>query len=203
MTGVRLAAVSVRGAADPWTSLGFALDDHGRVPLANGALVFDADVAGLVVAGVMDLPDDVDGVPLAPGQEVCGIEHPNGAFELDHIVVMTDSLDRTSAAIESVLGLAQRRIRETDSVRQAFHRFDDQGGVRGCIVEVVENTRVERAGLWGLVVGVHDLDALVAMAGDLLRSPKPAVQPGRRIATIRSAAGLGTAVAAMSVVDGR
>ena len=93
---------------------------------------------------------------------------------------------------------SQRRVRETPTVRQAFHRFPSQGGVRGCIIEVVENAQVERPELWGLVVNVFDLDAFVATAGDLVGTPNAAVQPGRRIVTVRRSAGLGTAVAVMS-----
>ncbi len=198
MSGVRLAAVALPGRADPWPLLGFALDDDRRVRFANGALVFGVDTPGLVIESDLGLPADIDGVPICDGSVVDGIDHPNGALELDHVVVMTDSLERTSAAVESGLGLARRRVRETPTVRQAFHRFDDQGGTRGCIIEVVENARVEHTALWGLVVNVRDLDEMAAAAGDLLGDPKPAVQPGRRIATVRAAAGLDTAVAVMS-----
>jgi len=198
MSGVRLAAVALPGEPAPWTQLGFSLDEGGTVRLANGSLAFGADAAGLVVACDVDLPDHVDGVPIRMGGLAPGVDHPNGAFELDHVVVMTDSLDRTSGAIATRLGLEQRRVRETPTVRQAFHRFADQGGVRGCIIEVVENPRVEQPGVWGLVVNVVDLDEFVSRAGDLVGTPKPAVQPGRRIASVRAAAGLGTAVAVMS-----
>jgi hypothetical protein len=44
-----------------------------------------------------------------------------------------------------------------------------------------------------------DLDRFCAVAGDgLVGAPRPAVQPGRRIATVRSAAGLPCPVAVMS-----
>ena len=54
------------------------------------------------------------------------------------------------------------------------------------------------ARLWGLAFGVEDLDATARALGDLLGSPRDAVQPGRRIATLRSDAGLGPAIAFMS-----
>lgn len=202
MTGLRLAAIALPGESEPWRRLGFTVDAVGRVPLANGALTFGGNATTLVVERDGVLPGDVDGVPIRAGDVVDGVDHANGAFEIDHVVVMTDSLERTTSAIEEGLGLERRRIRETPTVRQAFHRFADQGGVRGCIVEVVENARVERPGVWGLVVNVVDLDEFVSMAGDLVGDPKPAVQPGRRIATVRKAAGLGTAMAVMSVVAG-
>jgi hypothetical protein len=47
-------------------------------------------------------------------------------------------------------------------------------------------------------VVVADLDALASRLGDLLGAIRDAVQPGRRIATLRETAGLGQAVAFMS-----
>jgi hypothetical protein len=55
------------------------------------------------------------------------------------------------------------------------------------------------AAFWGLVVNVEDLDAACALIGpDRVSSPKDAVQPGRRIATVRSEVGLGLPVALMT-----
>jgi hypothetical protein len=51
---------------------------------------------------------------------------------------------------------------------------------------------------WGLVAVVDDLDATCARLGDLVEAPHAAIQPGRRIAAVRRAAGLGTALALMS-----
>ncbi|MFM7962382.1 MAG: hypothetical protein ACKPBF_00195, partial [Actinomycetota bacterium] len=52
---------------------------------------------------------------------------------------------------------------------------------------------------WGFVVTVADLDAAIAHLGpDVIGAAKPAVQPGRRIATVRSGAGLGVPLALMS-----
>ena len=48
------------------------------------------------------------------------------------------------------------------------------------------------------MITVDDLDALCEANPDLIAPPKPAVQPGRRIATARREAALGTAVAFMS-----
>ena len=67
------------------------------------------------------------------------------------------------------------------------------------LIEIVENARVQRPGLFGLVLNLADLDGSIAgMDPDLVGAPKPAVQPGRRIATVRAAAGLGIPVALMS-----
>jgi hypothetical protein len=198
VTPAGLASVLVGGTADAWTAVGFAVDETARIPFANGALEFTgsgAGLAGLSVSGVDDLAPDLEGVPLRAGDPAAAIEHPNGAFELDHVVIMTDSIDRTSAVIEATLGLEQRRIRETPDVRQAFHRFAE----RGCIIEVVERPGLDQVGLWGLVVNVVDLhEAAASLGPDVIGLPKPAVQPGRFIATVRGRAGLGVPTAFMT-----
>lgn len=199
MSVVRLASVRLPGDVEAWAALGLMVDATGRFAFANGTIDVGDHAGSLVVDGARELPADIDGVAVAVGDVTPPTEHPNGAFELDHIVVTTDSLERTSAAFEHALGLVQRRVRETPTVRQAFHRFADQGGSRGCIIEVVENARVDGAELWGVVLNVVDLDRLTAVAGELLGSPRPAVQPGRQIVTVGREAGLGAAVAFMSV----
>jgi hypothetical protein len=69
-------------------------------------------------------------------------------------------------------------------------------------VEVVHHEDDDRASpaFWGLVINVDDLDAACAEIGDdRIGTPKDAVQPGRRIATISGDVGLGLPVALMSV----
>jgi hypothetical protein len=202
MSEVRLAAIDVGGDAEPWVALGLTADGSGRIPFSNGALEFVAGqhgVVGLAIEGVDELSGDIDGIAVRPGRVVSSVDHRIDVIEVDHVVIMTDSLERTSEAVTEALGLECRRIRETDAVRQAFHRFADQGGRRGCIIEIVENARMQQPSLFGLVLNVNDIDAVADRLGpDVLGHPKTAVQPGRRIATVRAAAGLGVAVALMS-----
>ena len=125
------------------------------------------------------------------------VEHPNGAIGLDHVVVTTDDLERTCAAIESTTGSPLRRVREVGEIRQGFHRL----GGGGLIVEVVERRGlpVGPAWFWGLVINVEDLDAAAEHIGpDGIGAVTPAVQPGRKIATVRPALGLGVPVALMT-----
>ena len=196
---VRLASVVIGGSADVWAALGFTVDAAGRIAFSNGAIELEAGLVGagaLRVDGIAALPADVDGVALRVGPPAHAVDHANGCFELDHVVIVTPSIDRTSSAITEVLGLPQRRVRQTETVTQAFHRFDE----RGCIIELVESASAERPALWGLVVTTTDLDSFVERAGPaLVGAPKPAVQPGRRIATVRGSAGLALPVAVMSV----
>ena len=129
--------------------------------------------------------------------------HPNGAVSVDHVVMLSPDLDRTVGELEEQ-GFELRRRREGPtpggSTRQAFFRAGEP------ILEVVqapEGTTVARdtdgpARLWGLAFEVGDMERTAAALGDLLGSPRDAVQPGRRIATLRPEAGLGPAVAFMS-----
>ena len=78
-------------------------------------------------------------------------------------------------------------------MRQAFHRSGE------VIIEVVQTRSSVGTSLWGFVLVTNDLDDMVErLGGDVLSAPKAAVQPGRRIATVRSSVGLGVNVALMS-----
>lgn len=208
--------LSVAGDADTWRSLGLTVTDDGVIPLVGTSirLVAGADVgagaggdggAGLVgwalsgVAAPIGPAVDIDGLrtrfvePPAP----LYAEHPVGASGLDHVVVTTADLERTSAAIAEVTGCELKRIRELGTMRQGFHRI----GRGGLIVELVERPDLPEgpAEFWGLVLIVEDLDAACELIGaDRISPPKDAVQPGRRIATVRSEVGLGLPVALMT-----
>ncbi len=146
---------------------------------------------------------ELDGLPT----EVSGEEqpadsppHPNGVVALDHVVAISSDLDRTIAALQAA-GLDLRRVREeptpAGAPRQAFFRLGTT------ILEVVQEPEeaTDRAGgdrpafFWGLAFTVPDLDAAVEFLGDRVSEARTAVQPGRRIATLRRAAGLSLPVA--------
>jgi catechol 2,3-dioxygenase-like lactoylglutathione lyase family enzyme len=129
--------------------------------------------------------------------------HPNGVARIDHVVLMSPDLDRTVEELRSE-GFELRRIREGEtpggSTRQAFFRLGEP------ILEVVqapEGSSVARnpegpARLWGIAFLVDDIDAVGSALGELLGTPCDAVQPGRKIATLRPEAGLGPAIAFMT-----
>ena len=114
------------------------------------------------------------------------MRHANGATGVDHVVALTDDLARTLAALEAA-GLEVCRKAEPPAVPapMAFLRLGE------LILEVVE---ADRHGLWGLVAVAPELDGL----GELVGAPRDAVQPGRRIATVRREAGLPVALAFMT-----
>lgn len=115
---------------------------------------------------------------------------------IDHVVVNTDNLSRTSEAIEKTLGAPLRRTRDAGrGVSQGFHVVDNT------VIEVVSGPHISHAGarLWGFVVVVDDIfDFASSMGPDVMTAPKPAVQPGRFISSVRSETALSVPVAFMS-----
>jgi hypothetical protein len=203
----RVEWLTVAGDADAWRSLGLTVMPDGLVPLVGTSIRVVAregernDASGIVgwaLSGARDVTD-IDGLAtevVAPATPTYA-EHPLRASGLDHVVVSTADLERTSAAIASATGCDLKRIREVGSMRQGFHRI----GRGGLIVELVERPDVPAgpATFWGLVLIVDDLDAAYDLIGaDRISAPKDAVQPGRRIATVRAEVGLGLPVALMT-----
>ena len=113
---------------------------------------------------------------------------------VDHVVVATEPLARTCGAIADATGAALKQVREVGALRQGFHR------VGGLVVEVVEQRRPPgRTGhLWGCVLSSRTSMPPELLGDDALGEPRDAVQPGRRIATVRDAVGLGVPVALMT-----
>lgn len=207
-------ALSIADPGDAWRLAGFTVVDH-RVRI--GATTIDLARAGESGHGIgrwtlagLDAPDgdgELDGLPTRfttdPGGTAPGEPHPNGVVGFDHVVVLTPDLERTTAALAGV-GLACRRVRETISnggpMRQAFFRLG------ATVLEVVSGdvgsglAAADAPSTWfGLALDVDDLDATAAFLGpDGLGPIKAAVQPGRRIATLRHKAfGLTVPVALM------
>lgn len=206
----RVVELVVSARADAWRQVGLDLapadDGHGEVAVVGGVrlrFVPPDDGVGLrrwVLSGEAPGAGEIDGVPTAfvlAGEPPADGAHRLGALGIDHVVVTSPSLERTCAAIEAATGEPLKRVREVGGgVRQGFHRF---GSV---IVEVVERPDLPAdapAALWGFVVNVEDLHEVAGWLGpDVLSPPKPAVQPGRFIASFRVEAGLGLPVALMS-----
>ncbi|HEU4736032.1 MAG TPA: hypothetical protein VFS48_03270, partial [Solirubrobacterales bacterium] len=119
---------------------------------------------------------------------------------LDHVVAISSDLDRTVAALQGA-GLDLRRIREeptpAGAPRQAFFRLGEPLlEVVQAPAEAIERTGGDRpAFFWGLAFVAPDIEASVAALGDRVSEVRAAVQPGRRIATLRRAAGLSLPVA--------
>jgi len=197
--------------ADPpaaWAALGFEVGgascDLGEVRLR---LAGPQEGAGLLGWSLREVGDTrLDGLQTSRSRgepRAAAPAHPNGVAGLDHVVVVTPDLERTVAALERA-GLELRRIREqptpAGAPRQAFFRL----GL--AVLEVVQEPPevAARKGasrpafFWGLALLAPELERTVTVLGDAVGEIRAAVQPGRRIATLRRSAGLGLPVALIS-----
>jgi hypothetical protein len=186
--------------ADPasWSEAGFNVEgDSATVGSVQLRFTSGDGIAGWRLA--VGEAEEIDGLPVAPPMAAGrnDPDHPNGVTQIDHIVVFTPDLERTTSAFEKI-GVERRRVREMDigagSAKQGFFRLGE------VILEVVEHPRIDAgpARFWGITFAVADLDACAELLGERLGSIRDAVQPGRRIATIRGSAGLGLPVALIS-----
>ncbi len=192
-----------------WAALGFTVA-AGCAQLGKVRVRLAGDQAGRGIlswslrgiAGV-----ELDGLPTKRSESplpAAAPMHPNGVLAIDHVVAMTPALDRSVQALQEA-GLDLRRIREqptpAGAPRQAFFRLGEE------ILEVVQEPEqiVEQKGgadrqacLWGLALIAPDLERTVQALAPHAGEARPAVQPGRRIATVRRSAGLAAPVALMS-----
>jgi hypothetical protein len=197
--------LTVADAPDAWLALGFEVVGDscvvGDVRIRLAGLDAGSGLTGWLLRDIEGT--ELDGLSTTRSDRQAPSERPahsNGVVAIDHVVAITPALDRTVAVLQSV-GLDLRRIREeptpAGAPRQAFFRLG------ATILEVVQepSEAIERAGgdrpafFWGLAFVAPDLDATVAGLGDRVSEIRPAVQPGRRIATFRRAAGLSVPVA--------
>ena len=213
----RVVAITVGGRVAPWNQFGlstFALPDgqHGA-SLGDVALIIDESqqpgIRHLVLAGCPHTVETVAGLAVQHVHESIRLPHFTTASTpfgeqlavtgVDHVVVLADDVRATCAQVERDTGAPLKRVKEGERGVQGFHRL---GSV---ILEVVERRLVEPsressgAAYWGFVIVVDDIATVAARLGpDVIGAPKRAVQDGRLISTVRSAAGLGVPLALMS-----
>jgi hypothetical protein len=190
---VSTALIALECGDDPsaWADLGLPVDGSGRCVLSGVTVLLDGTGGGLrrwMLQG-SEGPAAIDGIPTTWS----GASPAVGEGQLDHVVVFTDSRDRTVEALVAAGGDLRRSGGPPQlPAPMAFVRL---GSV---IVEVAENPKADRATLWGLVAVVGDVDALAAAHPGSLGTPRDAVQPGRRIVTARPREGLDCALAFMT-----
>jgi hypothetical protein len=191
-----LATLALGDPPQAWQRLGFTVTGSGENEIALGGirLCLGADGDGIVGWTFHNLTDgNLDGLNACPasGSPPDRVEHPNTASAVDHIVALTPDFDRTVGRLREA-GLDYRRTRDAgDGARQAFFVLGP------CLLELGGPVDGE-VRFWGLTIVIDDLDAAAERLGDRLGPIKDAVQPGRRIATVRAEAGLGVPVAFMS-----
>ncbi len=190
-----LAALQIADPPEAWEAVGFTVSGDGVVVLGGIELWLDA--AGRGITGWtlrrISLHHDVDGLPTGTTTDLPPPEtdHPNGAMDIDHVVVTTPDFDRTAAALGDA-GIALRRVRDAGGFRQGFRRLGP------AILEIARRRRCRRARRgsgasswwwptwWASAPGSRPTSAI-----------RDAVQPGRQIATLGEGAGLSPRIAFM------
>ena len=171
--------------ADPgrWTKAGFVISRDAM--RAGEVLLAFAPGEGVLGWRLSGFDGDVDGLPVESpsGVELAESAHPNGVVRVDHLVVFTPDLERTTTALEGI-DVERRRVREVEAdgspLRQGFFRLGE------VILEVVEHANVEPgpARFWGITFAVADLDVAAEVLGDRLgldsrrRSTRPPDRDG-------------------------
>ncbi len=179
----------------------FAGSDTRALAASNGGLV------GWSLRGLGNA--SLDGLPTAASESAppdCAEPHENGVSAIDHVVAVSPDLDRTAAALQDA-GLDLRRVREeptpAGAPRQAFFRLGE------AILEVVQEPDevIERHGgtdraahFWGMALLSDEIERTASRFGGHCSEVRDAVQPGRRIATVKRSAGLALPVALMTAV---
>jgi hypothetical protein len=202
--GVTIDEILVGDPREAWEAAGFTVDDDGtcrigqvRVRLVGrdgGKRILGWSLRG-VPAGQLD-DGTLDGVPTtasnAPPVEPGA--HANGSRHIDHVVLLTPDLARTTTALAAI-GVTPRGERDSDTygapMRQVFFRL---GEVILELIGQVGTAGEGDPGFFGIAITVEDLDAAAELLGEHLGEPKDAVQEGRRIATLRHR-GVGMSVA--------
>ena len=192
-----------------WATLGFTVvGDVVQLGAVRLRLAGENAGRGIVAWSLRGIScDELDGLPTTTSHSTppdAGAAHSNGVTSLDHIVAMTPDLDRSVRALRGA-GLDLRRIREeptpAGAPRQAFFRLGEE------ILEVVQEPEqivaardgADRpARLWGLALIAPDIDRTVGAISPHVGAVRDAVQPGRRIVTLKRSAGLAVPVALMS-----
>jgi hypothetical protein len=213
-TAVTIDELVLADSPERWGALGFELADD-RLQLGTVSLrLAGADAGRGIVSWALRgaSSTELDGLSTvltetaaSPKPAATHPTHPNGISAIDHVVAMTPALDRSVQALQDA-GLDLRRIREeptpAGAPRQAFFRLGAE------ILELVQEPEHVIAArddgadrpvrLWGLALLAPDLDRTVAALGEHAGEARDAVQPGRRIATVKRSAGLAVPVALMT-----
>lgn len=214
MAGATIDELTLADEPGLWAGFGFAVRDAncelGAVRLRLAGAGAGRGIVSWALRGLQDA--DLDGLPTTASsapERPAAPEHPNGVEAIDHVVAMSPSFERSVAALAHA-GLDLRRVREeptpAGAPRQAFFRLGAE------ILELIaepDDVAARRGGperpvqFWGLALLAPDIERAAAAFGPHVGEVRAAVQPGRRIATVKRSAGLAVPLALMSAPPGR
>ena len=197
---ITIGELAVPDTPDAWRAIGFeVVDDACTVGDVRIRLSGPGSGTGITGWTLREVPagiTDIDGIPttIARDDPAEASVHRNGVSRIDHIVLMTPDVPRTVSALTSS-GLEVRRERDAGAFQQVFFRLGTE------ILEVVgpKEAGPGSASLWGITFVVDDIETTAEFLGDRVGRVKDAVQPGRRITTLRGRqVGVSPAIAFMS-----
>ena len=182
---VTIDEILVGDPPEAWEAAGFTVDDDGscrigqvRVRLVGrdgGKRILGWSLRGAPAARLAD--GTFDGIPTT-ASDAAPVEpasHPNGSLYIDHVVLLTPDLARTTEALATI-GVTPRGERDSDTygapMRQVFFRL---GEVILELIGQIDAAGEGAPGFFGLAVTVDDLDA----ARSAPRRP-PRERQGRR-----------------------
>ena len=192
---VILRGLLVSGEATAWEALGFDVVGErfaaGEVTVRLAGRDTGSGVLGWELAPPVADMDGLAGVAVGPAAPA---SHDNGVTGVDHVVVGTPDVERTTAALAAI-GLEPRRtIEGARGDTGTIYRFFLLGTALLELIGPAVPTDEGPARFAGVAFVAPTLDGLPAG----FSAPRPAIQPGRRIATATREAGLGVPVAVMT-----
>jgi hypothetical protein len=193
-----LAELVIADPPEQWRELGFEVDEKGHLDIGGVRIRLGGPGSGITAWSLMrvNAMGAIDGLPTPVPRVLYPPPfktHPNGATGIDHVVIASSSLERTAAALARA-GVELKRTVESERGRMGFRRLGP------AILEIVQRDELDSdaASFWGLAVVVIDIDSLAERLGVRLGPIKQAIQPGRRIATLRTGEGISAPLAFMS-----
>jgi hypothetical protein len=209
MASPTINALVIADPPEAWAGAGFTVDDDGTCVVGQVRLQLigrDGDrkrILSWSLRGVAEGTESIDGLITTRSDEPMPspVTHANGAELIDHVVLMSPDVDRTIAALNGV-GLDTLRTRHVDREQYGFEARQTFFRAGEVILELIGPNEPQGDGpaaFFGLAYTVTDIDALPELYGEHLGRVKDAVQPGRRITTLRhKELGLSVATAFMS-----
>jgi hypothetical protein len=202
-------AIDIADPPEAWAGAGFTVGDDAMCVVGQVRLRLvgrDGDRKRILSWSLRGVPagtESLDGLVTTTSDEPMPspVTHPNGAVLIDHVVITTPDVERTIGALNAA-GLATLRTRNVDAAQYGFEARQTFFRLGEVILELIGPNEPQGDGpaaFFGLAYTVSDIDALPALYGEHLGRVKDAVQPGRRITTLRhKELGLSVATAFMS-----
>jgi hypothetical protein len=192
---VVLRRLLVAGETAAWQALGFAVVGDRFAAGEVTVRLAGADAgSGLLGWELAPPAADVDGLPGAEvGTAVTGV-HANGVTGVDHVVVGTPDVTRTTAALAAVGVEPRCTVEGARGDTGTLYRFFLLGTSVLELIGPAVPTGDGPARFAGVAFVAPTLDGLPVG----FSPPRPAVQPGRQIATATREAGLGVPVAVLT-----